>query len=248
MGQAMEAKSKRLKHPWGQVFTPRRVADLMVSMSKNAGGTVLEPTAGEGVFLDALRDAGSSNVLAYELDDDLVSRSAHEMVAGSFVSADLDREFDLIVGNPPYVRWRDLDPALKEELAEDALWQQYFTSLSDYLTIFIAKSVNLLRDHGELIFITPSFWMHTQHSDALRSFMLTRGSFTHLIHFGEATVFPGIATSIVIFRFVRGTGEQRDIRFARYAGPRKVELPDGTYETLVSEGTLLRGADSPVPS
>lgn len=212
----------------------------MVSLS-TAGpdARALEPAAGEGVFLDSLADRGLEDVLGYELDESLVQSSRYDMVCQSFVSADLDPEFDLIIGNPPYVRWRDLDPMLKDELAESTLWNRYFTSLSDYLTIFIAKSVELLRPDGELIFITPSFWMHTQHSGALRDFMLERGAFSHVLHFGEATVFPGIATSIVIFRFVKDADRATEpIRHGRYSGPRKVALPAATYPELVAHGTF----------
>lgn len=47
------------KNNYGQYFTPSHVAALMVEMlAIPKDSPVLEPSAGEGVFLDALHKAG----------------------------------------------------------------------------------------------------------------------------------------------------------------------------------------------
>ena len=183
-----QQKKPRVKSPLGQVFTPAPVADLMISLtSKSKDARVLEPCAGGGGLPGTDSDtAGFSNVTAVEIDESLVAGSTHPIIPGSFLSTPLpEDEFDLVIGSPPYVRMRDLDPALRDELQGHVLWRTYFTSLSDYLTIFVARAVELLADDGELVFITPSFWMHTQHSESLREFMLARGQVERLLYFGK---------------------------------------------------------------
>ena len=57
------------KNKHGQYFTPRHVADLMVSLLKTKkSGKVLEPSSGQGVFLDSLLDSNFKNVTAIEID------------------------------------------------------------------------------------------------------------------------------------------------------------------------------------
>lgn len=186
---------------FGQFFTPKPVADFMVSLlvsGKNA--KILEPAGGEGVFLDALQEAGFNHLSAYEIDSCLIS---HACVRNeSFVGSRLpENHFDAIIGNPPYIRWKNLNPAAKEELAHHDLWQRYCNSLCDYLYIFILKSIQLLKDGGELIFICPDYWLSTKHALELRRFMLEYGGFEKIIRFHETPVFPKVNSSIMIFHY-----------------------------------------------
>lgn len=212
----------RDKNPYGQYFTPRSVADLMLELSTSSlDSRVLEPSSGAGVFLDALSQAGYSNVDAVEIDPLLAHHDKFHIHNTSFVSWQPNSEYDLVIGNPPYIRWKDLGDAAKSEMKNHKLFGSLFNSLSDYLTVFIACSIEHLCEGGELIFITPSFWMHTQHSNSLRTWMLSRGCITDVLDFGEASVFPGVSSAIIIFRFVKGATSQTINHFI-FTGPRRV--------------------------
>ncbi|MEI8080732.1 MAG: Eco57I restriction-modification methylase domain-containing protein [Actinomycetes bacterium] len=221
----------RSKNPHGQYFTPPAVADLMIGLLRaELTDPVLEPCAGGGVFLDRLSVAGYRDVTAFEIDPELTAASPYPVRNESFVATSGRERFSAVIGNPPYIRWRDLSEASRTEVQRHPLWGTLFNSLSDYLTVFIAAAVEQLCDGGELVFITPSFWMHTQHSQQLRAWLLERGSVTDVVSFGEAVVFTDVASAIVIFRFVKGFGSVRDggggIRFARYLGPRRIPQRD----------------------
>jgi adenine-specific DNA-methyltransferase len=196
----------------GQFFTPSFVANFMVSLSsKDSTAEVLEPCFGAGVFINSLQLAGYTNIHGYEIDS---SYSNHinngDFHFESFVSAEIDLSFDLIIGNPPYVRWKNLNKVLKEELQDNPLWNKYLNSLSDYLNIFILRSVELLADRGELIFITPEFWMNTQHSMGTREFLLQNGYFEKIIHLNESNIFDGVTSSFIIFKFIKGNASNRE--------------------------------------
>ncbi len=212
----------RSKNPHGQYFTPRAVAELMVSLSQTKTSEwTLEPCSGEGVFLDALLDRGFERIDAVEIDPALAQHPIVPVECGSFLSFSPPRRYSLIIGNPPYIRWKDLPPEGRIEMQAHPLYGELFNSLSDYLTAFIAGSIRHLDDGGELIFITPSFWMHTLHSAPLRDWVLRHGSITDIVDFGEAAVFPGVASAIVVFRFEKGL-EPHTLKHHRYRGPRRI--------------------------
>lgn len=216
----------------GQYFTPEHVADFMIglsSVSKNA--RILEPACGEGIFLKLLEEKGYRNALGYEIDETLKTVTKSKILFESFVSADIKERFDLIIGNPPYIRWKNLDGDLKEELNNNALWQKHFNSLCDYLCIFVLKSVELLKENGELIFITPEYWINTKHAQILRSYLTNNGYFTDIIHFNETPIFDKVTSSVLVFKFIKSSDSEKqvpNIKVSKYLSTQRL-----TQETLL---------------
>jgi adenine-specific DNA-methyltransferase len=214
---------ERNKNVLGQYFTPSHIANLMVGMiDSNLEAKVLEPSAGEGIFLNKLHEYGFKDCIGIEIDKALVSHNHFPIINKSFLAWDTADKFDVIIGNPPYIRWKDLEQALKDELKALPAWNVYFNSLSDYLISFIHRSIELLNDNGELIFVTPSFWLHTQHSFKLRNWILENGYISDLVTFNEANVFKGVSSSIVIFKFVKSKKSQENINHFKYIGSRTI--------------------------
>jgi adenine-specific DNA-methyltransferase len=209
----------------GQYFTPTHVADFMISLSKvSKSGKILEPSCGKGVFLKLLEEKGYKNVTGYEIDNTLYQGINKNIVFKSFVSEIFKEKYDLIIGNPPYIRWKNLEKELKKELDNNELWKKYFNSLCDYLYIFILKSVEILKDNGELIFITPEYWINTKHSQSLRDYLVSNGYITDIIHFNETPIFDKVASSILIFRFVKSkTLLNNRIKIIKYHSSKRVD-------------------------
>jgi adenine-specific DNA-methyltransferase len=215
------------KNKFGQYFTPKIVADFMVGLADiMLDSKILEPACGEGVFLDLLQQKGFKNVIAYEIDSELATNLS-DVRYESFVTAKINEKFDLIIGNPPYIRWKNLENELKQELATNPLWNKYCNSLCDYLYIFILKSIELLNDNGQLIFICPEYWMNTTHSVSLRNFMVENGYFEEIYHFNETPIFDKVTVSIVIFKYIKSKKKQETIKVAKYYVNQKL-----TFETL----------------
>lgn len=216
----------------GQYFTPERIASFMLSLSKvGSDAKVLEPSSGEGVFIELLQQKGVSDIVGYEIDPELAK--LHPCVrCESFVGADIKERFDLVIGNPPYIRWKNLDSAFKEELAENELWNRYFNSLCDYSYIFMLKGVELLKEGGELIFICPEYWMNTTNSQTLRNYFSDHGYFTDFYIFNEAPIFKGATVSTVVFRFVKSSvAEKPKMHVAKFS--RKADITAEVIERLI---------------
>lgn len=202
-------KEEYKKNKYGQYFTPDMVADFMVSLADiEADAAILEPSCGEGVFLEILKNRGFRNVSAYEIDPNLAT-AFHGVKYESFVSAKIKTQYDLIIGNPPYIRWKNLEAELKEELAQNRIWTQHFNSLCDYLYIFIWKSIESLKENGQLIFICPEYWMNTTHSIGLRNYMVSNGYFEKIYHFNETPIFNKATVSVVIFKYIKTRKAQK---------------------------------------
>ena len=99
-----------VKEKFGQYMTPDLVADLMLQLiSKSKTARILEPSSGKGIFLDKLKEANYQYVQGCEIDSQLVpSHLKSQVHLTSFVSYDFqDQEFDVVIGNPPYIRWKN---------------------------------------------------------------------------------------------------------------------------------------------
>ena len=204
------------KNKYGQYFTESEVADFMVSLvSHSKKSSILEPSCGQGVFLRKLNENGFENLSAYEIDEDLSNDFVY-VKHESFISSPLSEKYDVIIGNPPYIRWKNLEKELKEELSNCFLWNKYFNSLCDYLFIFILKSIEQLNDDGELIFICSDYWMNTTHSMTLRNYMCAHGFFEKIYHFKEAPLFEKVNASFVIFKYIKSRERKKSIDLYTY--------------------------------
>ncbi len=222
------------KHKYGQYFTKAVVAEYMVSLiSQPKDCRVLEPSCGEGVFLSKLAEGGYSNCRAYEIDREL-AKDFDNVQYESFLSVPVEEKYDVVIGNPPYIRWRNLEAELKEELLGNALWNRYFNSLCDYLFIFILKSIEHLNEGGELIFICSDYWMNSTHSATLRNYMVSQGYFEKIFHFKEAALFEGVNASFVIFKYRKNScNREAMIDLLTYT-----EKASPTLETLQQESSF----------
>ena len=102
--------------------------------------------------------------------------------------------FDIVVGNPPYVRQeeiKELKPALKQEF-------ECFTGKSDLYVYFFEKGYRLLRSGGALTYITSNKYFRSGYGEKLRQYLGERATVEHLIDFGDTSVFEAIAYPSII--------------------------------------------------
>lgn len=109
--------------------------------------------------------------------------------------------FDIVIGNPPYVRHEDIKdqkPALKEEFGD------FFKGTADLYTYFYKKGIQLLKPGGVLAYITPNKFMSTAYGDKTRQLLTKEAYPLVLIDFNEFPVFE--ATTYPLIALVsRGT-------------------------------------------
>lgn len=197
---AMKKKIKEL----GQYFTPKFVAKFMVSLiTKPKDALILDPCAGTGAFLSALVEAGYNNIHAYEVDRTLPNYSPVKIIYKDFLEVEPEEKYDVVIGNPPYVRWKNIPKQWRNRFRNSNYWSSIMNGLSDLTYAFIYHSVNMLKPGGELIFITPIFWTETVHGRKLRDYLIKRGHLELLINFNEMRIFEEVSSTIIIFKYVK---------------------------------------------
>lgn len=174
----------------GQVFTPAAVVSEMISLRRNSGRT-LEPSAGDGAF--AARIPGCE---AIEIDPRVAPPGARVM---DFFDLPLTETFDTIIGNPPYVRHRDILPTTREKLSGYG-----FDARSNLYLHFIRKCVLHLNPGGELIFIVPRDFVKLTSAKALNAFLFQEGTVTHFAETGDSRIFGKFVPNCAVFRFQKG--------------------------------------------
>lgn len=196
-----------MKNKYGQYMTPSLICDFMVKLIGHSNNSlILEPCCGDGAFINALQKNNFTNLFAYEIDSSLTKNITNVTINNSsFISSNPKNLYDVIIGNPPYIRWKNLETNLKEELKSFDTWNKTCNSLCDYSSAFIIKSVLQLKENGELIFITPEYWFSTTHSKNLRSFLLKNGYFSDIFYFNETPIFSKVNVSLVIFKFIKSS-------------------------------------------
>jgi transcriptional antiterminator RfaH len=172
------------KNKYGQYFTPKVVADFMVKLLElEKGKRILEPSCGDGVFLSALSDANYKNIEGIEFDSTCSLNTKFKIKYADYLQDETTTNgYDGVIGNPPYIRWKNLDPVLKNNLDSSSVWKEYCNSLCDYSVAFIAKAILDLKANGTLVFITPEYWLYTYHSQKLRNLIIENGTIDRIYH------------------------------------------------------------------
>lgn len=115
------------------------------------------------------------------------------LISGDFLLADLPTAFDVVIGNPPYVR---------TELIPDVLMAQYrerYTTIYDRADLyipFIERSLRSLKEGGALGFICADRWMKNRYGGPLRALVSSQ---FHLKFYIDMTDTPAFHADVIAY-------------------------------------------------
>lgn len=130
------------------------------------------------------------------------------------------RGFDLMLGNPPYIRIQTLKKD-SPDLAE--FYKERYHSASkgnyDLYVCFVERGIELLHEQGQLGYILPHKFFNAQYGRPLREVISIRNEarasiLRHVVHFGDQQIFPG-ATNYVCLLFLAKAGAKEGCRLVR---------------------------------
>ncbi|NPD88260.1 MAG: N-6 DNA methylase [Asgard group archaeon] len=197
------------------IETPDEVAKLMVSLIsteyKNQKEVqVLDSGCGRGVFLEQLLADKYSNIEGIELDNELIKICKSKFPQIKFYHEDyLDWEpkekYDIIIGNPPYAHYNSLPSEVQEKVVKIVSSKE-----SDIYYAFILKSIDLLKDGGELIYIVPYGFFYNTFAKIVRKKIISEGFLYAVIDLDEIRLFEGENPETIIFKFKKTKPDERD--------------------------------------
>jgi adenine-specific DNA-methyltransferase len=188
----------------GFVKTPKEIAKLMVKLSTiGKDELVLDTGCGDGIFLEVLKEEGYKNILGIEIDEELyktcVSRG-FRVILGDFLSYEFEERFNLIIGNPPYAHFNQLPKQISDNVKKFIR-----TSEGDIYYAFIIRSIDLLKEGGELIYIVPYHFFYNTYARIVREHILKKGKIELIIDLDEVRLFKGENPETIIFKFKKGS-------------------------------------------
>ena len=99
--------------------------------------------------------------------------------------------FDVVIGNPPYVRQELLETSHKIYFSQ--AYENVYDGMADLYVYFYELSIKILKSGGVLGFITPNKWMERKYGFELRLY-LKRFDIIKIVNYGELRIFEDAST------------------------------------------------------
>lgn len=216
---------------------------------------ILEPSCGDGIFLEALGSTSTQplKIKAFEIDAEEAqkarSRSTPPHIKTRVFASDFlgwalgelhkgSQCFDGVVGNPPFIRYQYLPESF--QIRAESIFRHLgcrFTRHTNAWVPFILAGVALLRPGGRLGMVVPAELIHVMHAQPLRSYLVANCTRIVVID-PEQLWFPGTLQGAVIL-----LAEKRRSHRQRCEGLGVVPVKDREFISQDPE-QMFRAADT----
>lgn len=194
----------------GGFYTPNPIASFILKWAFNGNKEldILEPSCGDGVFLEEIQkgDYKYNSVTAIEYDEIEVEKSRNFKLANSKVihsdfhdfCVNTKKRFDLVIGNPPYIRYQYFNKQ-QQHYASEIFGKANlkYSKLTNAWVSFVVGSSLLLKEEGKIGFVLPAEILQVSYAQTLREFLGHYYNKINIISF-EKLVFPDIQQEVVL--------------------------------------------------
>ncbi|KSU87142.1 DNA methyltransferase [Priestia veravalensis] len=198
----------------GRYYTPYELAEFIVQWGTSdiEVNNILEPSCGDGVFLEALREKDIAfNCTAVEIFEEeaeiarnrLVLDERFNVVVADFYETYIDLvdrniKYQFIMGNPPYIRYQYLTPE-QRDIQSNILHMSGMTAnkLINAWVAFVVAAINMLDDDSKIGFVIPAELLQVKYSEQLRMYLMRELNEITIITF-EELVFEDVEQEVVV--------------------------------------------------
>jgi hypothetical protein len=214
------ADTAELRKARGAFFTPEPIARYIAEWAvRSPADQVLEPSCGEAAFLlaavDRLARLGAVDAVpaaGYTVDgvelhpesaaeaEQLLSRAGvnARVAVGDFFCVEPTGSYDVVLGNPPYVRYQDFTGEARSRSRAAALHAGVrLTNLASSWAAFTVHSALFLRPGGRMGLVLPAELISVNYAAEVRAFLMRAFARVDLVVFTER-VFPGVLEEVVL--------------------------------------------------
>lgn len=216
-----DASAEKLR---GGFYTPEAIAEFVLRWGINGSNDfdILEPSCGDGVFLEQLKALNSkyNSITAIEFDKveakkaDKIKLHDKQVINDDFHSYcnHTKKRFDLVVGNPPYIRYQFFDRT--QQIEAGNIFERSglkYSKLTNAWVSFVVGSSQLLKEKGGRIgFVLPAEILQVSYAQQLRSFIAQYYNKINIISF-EKLVFPDIQQEVVLLLCEKNGSNEHNI-------------------------------------
>lgn len=188
----------------GQVMTPIEIVNHMIddilclSAEQLKSFTFLENSCGDGVFVQALIDRGVpvSNIYACDIDESICKTISDILpkenfrLGSFFAQTDWIGKFDVVIGNPPFVRIHNIPKDIKQEINNfDFCFGMY-----DLYYAFYEFGLKMLKPNGILLYISPNGFTKNASGVKMREYIEKNNLLAYFEDFLNEQKFEGYST------------------------------------------------------
>lgn len=202
------------------------VSDLSISELKEfeQEGGALPDLDKNIVFGNSLVDNKFYEYISMETID-ITEDKINEISPLSFVETFDFEGFDVIIGNPPYIRVQKMNAYSKEEyLYLRSSYSGYelrgIAALDKYY-LFIERAIQLLNKNGSCGYIVPNKFIHEKNGKHLRKFLTERELISEIVNYNEIQLFKDALTYVCLLFL----DKRRNSSVAYTSLTKKIDLP-----------------------
>jgi adenine-specific DNA-methyltransferase len=198
LAPTLQTSELRRRKDLGVFYTDSIVVDFLVKWGlSQVKGTVMDPSCGDGRFLLSATSHGATQVIGCDLDPRAVNATRAALAAAGATAAVYQSDFfaldpahlesvDLVVGNPPFVRFQRFSGDSRRRAMESAMCMGVrLTGLSSAWAPFVVHSIRFIRPGGAMAMVVPAEIVQTNYG--LRTLEALCRNFTrvHLLAFSR---------------------------------------------------------------
>ena len=183
------------------VFTPDRIVKIMSNKLKQSG-SLLEPSVGTGNLLKYINQELFERIDVYELKKEYIDEIKYPNIIKyntDFLRAEIHSKYDNIIMNPPYIKVQDLTIEYRDFIKSK--FSILKKGMVDIYYAFILKCIDLLKNDGIMVSITPNSYLYNKSAIGLRKYLIDNKYIQEIIDFKSEKVFKGVSVYCCITIF-----------------------------------------------
>jgi len=231
-----EATAEKLR---GGFYTPIPIAEFILRWGINGSNDydILEPSCGDGVFLELMQNLSYNSITAIELNEEeaekadqiplhnkqIINDDFHNYCNNTF------NRFDLIVGNPPYIRYQFFDKMQQIE-AGTVFYKAglpYSKLTNAWVSFVVGSSLLLKEEGGKIGFVLPAEFLQVSFAQQLRTFIARFYNKINIISF-EKLVFPNIQQEVILLLCEKNDSKTHNIEHIELRDASELQTLDVT--------------------
>lgn len=194
----------------GGFYTPDLISSFLVkwAFNENKAMDILEPSCGDGSFLRAIKreKLEYNSIKALELlEEEWHKSNSIGLLNAKIENSDFLKycnntkdKFDLVIGNPPFIRYQYLSKEQQDESYN--IFKKLnlkYSKLTNIWVSFVIGSSLLLKKKGKIAFVLPAEVLQVSYAKQLREFLTSYFNKIYIVSF-KKLVFEKIQQEVVL--------------------------------------------------